>query len=78
MLDQPVEEAQPLQELLEPETLEIVGYLYQWNNGRLAIMWNDQRHTTYTVGRMIGDLSAHARLNYRKFLSGVLAVYHKK
>lgn len=37
------EQAHAIQRVLDRETREIVGWLYEWNTGQLTIMWKDGR-----------------------------------
>ena len=38
------EQASPVRRVLDSKTREVVGWLYQWNTGHLAVMWKSERH----------------------------------
>lgn len=62
------QEAEPLHELLDPRTLQLVGWMYQWDNGEVEPLWRADRKTKVNLGRRINDPNSYARLNYRNFV----------
>lgn len=37
------EQACPIKRILDPTSRKVVGWLYRWNTGHLAVMWKDER-----------------------------------
>ncbi len=37
------DQACPIKRVLDAESREVVGWLYQWNTGHLAVMWKGER-----------------------------------
>ncbi len=37
------EQACPIKRVLDADSRQVVGWLYQWNTGQLALMWKDER-----------------------------------
>lgn len=35
------EQARPVKRVLDRNSQEVVGWLYEWNTGHLAVMWKD-------------------------------------
>ena len=64
-----IEEAQPLQELICYDTQQLVGWLYQWTSGKIAIMWQDDRVEKFSFGRRINDVHPCARANYWAYVN---------
>lgn len=36
-------EAHPIQRVLDQSSREVVGWLYRWNTGQVAVMWKGER-----------------------------------
>lgn len=63
-----IDEAEVLQELINHDTQQLVGWLYQWTSGRLAIMWQNDPVENVVFGRVLNDLHDTARLNYWEYI----------
>lgn len=37
------EQARAIRRILDRDSQEVVGWLYEWNTGQLAVMWKDGR-----------------------------------
>lgn len=37
------EQACPIKRVLDQKTREVVGWLYKWNTGHVAVMWKNER-----------------------------------
>jgi len=37
------EQAHPIKRVLDQRSREVVGWLYKWNTGHIAIMWKGER-----------------------------------
>lgn len=36
--------ATAIKRVLDRKTRKVVGWLYQWNSGHMAVLWNDKRY----------------------------------
>ena len=67
------DEAEPVQELLDAQTLELVGWVYQWNTGEFAVMWMERRKANIVPGCIINvpkTTSSDAHSNFIRALVG--------
>ena len=37
------EQAHPIKRVLDQKSREVVGWLYRWNTGHVAVMWKGER-----------------------------------
>ncbi|TJZ90578.1 hypothetical protein FA743_14340 [Paracoccus gahaiensis] len=37
------EQAYPIKRVLDQESRKVVGWLYRWNTGQVAVMWKGER-----------------------------------
>ena len=40
-------DAKPIKRILDRKTLEVVGWLYEWNTGELLPMWKSEAHKDF-------------------------------
>lgn len=44
------EQAHAIKRVLDRDSQEVVGWLYEWNTGQLSIMWKDGRRDDVVYG----------------------------